>query len=659
MTTRPRFTQRSSPRPGGAASWFAVVPDTPAGAALAARETSTFTPAGPALPSSAGETGDAQPPLRASGRPWLVGAWPAGGLVTAAVGSARLALLGTVPLDPALAWDWLARARRVEDLDQLTARLPGSWHLVAELEGHTRVQGTASGLRRVFHARLADGTTVAGDRADIIADLAGLDEIDPTALALWLLDPVAPHPLDDRQLWRGVTAVAPDHWLRVEAPAAGGQASHRRWWWPPEPTLGLRDGAAGLRDALIEAVDIRTAAGGVVTADLSGGHDSTALCFLAAASPATVIPCTGIGRDPGDDVARWAATARAALLGPDACPGSAFELLPREQVPLVYDGIATADEPLDRPFVGVIGRAKLLAGLRLAARHEPRLHLCALGGDEIAEGSPNHLAQLVRAHPLTAYAQLRVLRAEGQWRLAGSLATLRPRPYRDWLADFVWPPASLQARAWTRLAGPPVAELDWSVPPRLPAWLTPDAVDLVRAAVAAVAATARPLAATRDRHADLWTVRVGAAVARGFAQLATTAGLPLELPFYDDRVVEAALAVRPVDRSSPWEYKPLLTRAMRPLVPEACLRRTTRAEGSAEEEAGLRANQEALRALFTVSRLAELGLVDEERLLGACRYSPTPDLPYGALQQTAAAESWLRSRTAAVPGSAAADSRAA
>jgi hypothetical protein len=81
---------------------------------------------------------------------------------------------------------------------------------------------------------------------------------------------------------------------------------------------------------------------------------------------------------------------------------------------------------------------------------------------------------------------------------------------------------------------------------------------------------------------------------------------------------------------------------MRGVVPDRCLRRTTKAEGSAEEEAGLRANQATLRALAAESRLARLGLVDADALGRACPYSTAPDRPYEALQQTFAAEAWLR-----------------
>jgi asparagine synthase (glutamine-hydrolysing) len=647
-------TRRRLPPLPATVPWFVVLPNSAAGGAVAAR-----------LRSSAGA-----PPRMIrypSGRPWLVGWWPAHSIVSAFVRDGRVALVGCAPIDTDRLARVLAHCADVAALDVLATDLPGSFHLVAEIGGQHRVQGSASGMRRVFHATV-DGAVIASDRADLVAALAECPR-DLTALALSLIDPVAPHPLADRPLWRGVTAVEPDRWLRLDV---GGRPSQPRWWTAPEPVLDRRGGATLVRRALTDAVDARTAGGATVSADLSGGLDSTSLCFLAAAGPATLIPYTGVGLDPADDDAAWAAMARADL------PGTAHEILPRERVPLVYDGLAAPQVPLDRPFIGIIDRAKLMAGLDLVASYRPRVHLCGLGGDEVAQGTPNYLPALARAHPLLALAELRGFRAQTRWPLTASLWTLRPRSYRSWLADCSWladqserartpgapeasggraaPGGSGVAEApgpdgWRAPGAGPlfrrwrpgdVSELDWMVPPRLPPWLTAEAIELIRAAVAAELPTATPLGRTRDRHGELFAVRVGAAVARGFAQLAAPIGFPLAAPFFDDRVVEACLAVAPAERTTPWEYKPLLKEAMRGVVPDRCLRRTTKAEGSAEEEAGLRANQATLRALAAESRLARLGLVDADALGRACPYSTAPDRPYEALQQTFAAEAWLR-----------------
>ena len=68
------------------------------------------------------------------------------------------------------------------------------------------MQGTVTGVRRVFHARI-DGAAVAADRADVLAGLldAGLDE---QRLALHLLEPHILYPLAGQPVWQGVARPA-------------------------------------------------------------------------------------------------------------------------------------------------------------------------------------------------------------------------------------------------------------------------------------------------------------------------------------------------------------------------------------------------------------------------------------------------------------------
>src|SRR6185437_407417 len=82
-------------------------------------------------------------------------------------------------------------------------------------------------------------------------------------------------------VWSGVQAVPNGHYLSVAADGAG--SSYRRWHRPPEPHLPLGEGAAHVRDALGAAVSLRTDGGRPISADLSGGLDSTSIAFLAAA----------------------------------------------------------------------------------------------------------------------------------------------------------------------------------------------------------------------------------------------------------------------------------------------------------------------------------------------------------------------------------------
>lgn len=561
----------------------------------------------------------------ASGRPWLVGHWNDQEIVTARVGRAALAVVGCCPVDTAELERRAGRLRDLAELDELARTLPGSFHLVAGLDGQLRVQGTASGLRLVFHAAV-DGTQVAATSADVLAAALGT-EPDVAQLAVRLLWPV-PHPLFEAPMWRGVTAVPPQDALII---AADGRTARRsRWWTPPEPTRSLADGAPVVREALAEAVEARTRQGGVVSCDLSGGLDSTSVCFLAARSPARVVASTWPGRDPADTDLHWAE--RAARFLPDI----EHVVWDADASPLVYTDLLDIDDLLDEPTIGVMDRARVLHHLPGLAERGSRLHLTGIGGDHVAWCSEAYYHRLVRTRPFFALRQLRGFRALWQWPLGATVRALADsRPYGKWLAD-----------SSRRLRGPlppsVTSGLGWGMTPRLFDWVRPEAERMAEEALREAAEHAVPLHRDRGLHTDLEQIRSCTRIIRQWDRMAARAGVPMASPFFDDRVIDACLAVRPSERVTPWRYKPLLTAAMRGVVPEVCLRRGNKAEASMDASNGLREHRGDLMALWEDSRLEQLGLVDGDALRRLARRPSTPGLRDAILYSTIACEVWLR-----------------
>jgi asparagine synthase (glutamine-hydrolysing) len=80
------------------------------------------------------------------------------------------------------------------------------------------------------------------------------------------------------------------------------------------------------------------------------------------------------------------------------------------------------------------------------------------------------------------------------------------------------------------------------------------------------------LAPQRGQHEALQYVRIAGRVARQANRVMARAGVPLAVPYLDDRVIEACLAVRMHERSTPWRHKPLLAEVMRDIVPDALAR---------------------------------------------------------------------------------------
>lgn len=589
--------------------WFVVLPDCASAA-----------PVGAALDGMA--TKEIKHP---SGRPWLLGCWADDAVAVGEAGQTKIAAIGQHAVAAGDLTTIAGRVDRVADLDRFAASMVGSCHLAASVSGQVRIQGTVTGLRRVFHARI-NGATVAADRADRLAGLLDA-RLDEQRLALHLLDSSALYPLAGQPAWREVDVLPTDRYLAIDG---DGRHWSVKWWTAPEPVVPMAEGAPGLREALSAAVGARVRTRDLVSCDL-GGLDSTSVCCLAAGhDTAKVVAYTADGTDPMADDAAWARRTVARLGNVE------HHIIPGDQLPLAYDGLLDRDDRLDEPCAIAVAGSAWLAIARLAADRGSPLHLTGFGGDELLSGSPAHLHALLRTHPRIALRNLRGFATQRPWSYREALRQLSDRrSYREWLA-----------RVGTQITDPALpAEtptLDWGRPPRMPPWATPDAVGAVRALIGAAARTAEPLADGRGQHIELEGMRASSRIVGHLVQVAARLGLTVAAPYYDDRVVEAGLAVRPQDRVTPWQYKPLIVAAMRGVVPDESLTRHTKDEGSYVVEAGLRENRAELLALCEDSRLARIGLIDANALREVCGRPLPPSLPFDALYQTAACEVWLR-----------------
>ncbi|MGW1992105.1 asparagine synthase-related protein [Embleya sp. NPDC001921] len=577
-----------------------------------------------------------QRPLRclahASGRPWLVGHWADEDVTVLVAGTRRLVVFGRTRLDTDTATRILARARSPHDLDALARTLPGSIHLLASIDGRIRAQGALSGTRQIFHTRLA-GVTVAADSPGRLAHLVGAP-LDRDVLALRLATPGAPWPLSTRTVWTGIDQL--DAGCRLDIDTRGARRAVR-WWQPPAAEVPLPRAADSVRAVIRDAVAVRTAGGRTVSADLSGGLDSTGLCFVAAAGEGTLLTHHWRPLDAANDDTTWAE--RAAELLPAA----------RHRVDGPADGPGWLDEVADPGIVdgahGPLPWSRNLARMEHVARDSAArgatVHLMGVGGDELFSVTPTHLRTLVRTHPLTGLPAVLRCRALNRW---GLLPTLRGLTDNDSFADALLAGArGLHAPA----PRPSQVFMGWAPHPRLPVWASASAAASVRRLlVDAAADDPRPLHPERDRHQILEGVLHGGAAIRGMGEVLSRFGIDLAAPYLDDRVVEAVLSVRTRDRMPRGGFKPILTTALRGLVPDELLARRGKGDFSAEFHAGVEHNRRRLAELCEDLRLARLGLVDAAALRAALS-GPKPDTAALApFENTLACESWLRSAEA-------------
>ncbi|MEU3352830.1 asparagine synthase-related protein [Streptomyces sp. NPDC037389] len=488
----------------------------------------------------------------------------------------------------------------------------------------------------MFYAE-SDGVTVAASRADTLAHALGA-AVDEEQLALHLLSSPPAYPFGEhRSLWRGVQAVRPGHALLI---GPDGRAIVRPWWKPPEPALPLAEGVENVRQALSLAVSSctvdRTSDRTVISADLSGGLDSTSLCFLAARGPAQLITFHWGSLDPGNDDTAWARKAAALL------PHAEHVAPQPSDAALWFSGLGEVPTATDEPGLWARDSARLLLLTRLMTRRGSRLHLTGGGGDELFGFLPPYLHAHVRSRSLSALRQVNRTRSMQRWPLRPLLAELSDRTsYSAWLATTAHratdPPPPARPRAGR------VPSTAWDTIPQVPPWARPEAVDAVRTLLREESSgTHEPLAAQRGQHAALSAARTCGRAFRVTEQVTAALGLPSAAPYLDDDVLEAALSVRITERGALDRCKPLLTTAVRPVVPGKLLARATKGEYTADFHQALRLNKAALHRLLDDSHLARAGLVDTTTLRAHLARPELLPEAMRALDNTVACEMWLR-----------------
>lgn len=593
------------------AAWFVVLPD---------HEKSR--PIASALRDMVGNPTELSHP---SGRPWIIGHWPSKHAIVARAQHSQVVAIGEAGIDEGDLLSLTSAVETVDDLDSVAEKIAGNVYLIASVSGQVRVQGSLSGLRRIFYS-VTGKMPLASNRSDIVAHLLNKG-VDETRLATRALGLAPPWPLSWQSVWRSVHALYPHRYLVLRGDGGHHEA---RWWSPPEPSLSVTEGAKKLRDALYTAVDIRTRSGGLVTCDLSG-LDSSSLCSLAAASGSRVVAFTASTPDPMDDDVRWAQrTAEELSL-------SEHEVLPFDTRHLPYANLDPSEDSFDEPFPAFFNRSVFGALMKRVSSRRSTVHLWGSGGDEIATSLPSYLHPLFRTSPFAALNLARGMSAKHRiplWKIIGS--AFENQSYRAWLTG-----ASKSLQNGHRHEFQSL-EMKWGPALYRASWITDECIEATRSALSSAARTDKPLSLNRGEHATLHYTYLGASIARQFAQMASRYKVRLSAPFYDNQVIEAALSVEPIEKLALWRYKALLAESMEGIVPHATLNRSTKSETSAAIEIGMREHRGQVLALFENSRLAELGIIDEQKLRNACSRPFSDHRDEVALEAAIAAEAWLQ-----------------
>ncbi|TYK51207.1 asparagine synthase-related protein [Actinomadura decatromicini] len=553
----------------------------------------------------------------------------------------RLAGAGTVAAD-------FRAALESGDPDRLTGRFgaclilivrlprPGEPPYACEFQARTDLAGQFP-----LYSSGRAGETVVGTHPNLVAEAHGRG-FDPLSFAGRIACPHVMPLWGDRSPYQDVTRLPSGTWLHITS--SGRQATPGG---SARELVSLDEGARELRAALDEAVRLRCAGATEsepVSADLSGGLDSTSVAFLAARHAAAPVEAVTY-HHPAVPAADLAEASRSAALDSRLRPA----VVHGTDDTLPYQALG---EPaaFGEPAPGALAWRRSALRLQHAAAVRARLHLTGEGADALLGAAPSYLAELARpgsARRFAAHcarqARLRHTSAFGLAVRARRTAKCDPAEALSALAGTLARPPEPGAFGW------PDGVAWWPVAPDALRWLTPraraDLADLAAggSAVPGVRSAADMAARTELRHS--------ADTQRHLRELGAGLGVAVHAPFLDDAVVAACLRVPASAKVAPDAFKPLLARAVHGLVPGEVLGRRTKGDYTGEDYRGARRAAAAIRGLLAGSRLADLGVVDPaavgrtvDRLLAGV------EVPLGSLNVLLATEAWLRSPAPPVPG---------
>ncbi|MEU2453886.1 asparagine synthase-related protein [Streptomyces sp. NPDC012765] len=509
-----------------------------------------------------------------------------------------------------LAGDCLATAEEAQRAAEAAAC--GRWHEVG------RLPGSYLGIVRTGRT-----VRIMGDRAGAVqvhwAATKSTVTFSTSATALSALTGASPHPvrlLAEITTWgvepggcgwvEGIDRLPPGSALTLAPNAAPAIQMLPR----PAP-LSFDEAAEALRHELSLAVGRRALMNRPLSADLSGGVDSSSLACLAAAhTDLTAVTYTDAAMADQDD-SRYAAGVAAAY------PNITWHLVDgRRTGSRHFDHLTDpAGVPLtDAPALSMAMLGIFQAQLAPAVAAGSRGHLTGRGGDNVLEGfaapadryrtgariaALRDAGRLARDRRSSAYSVLRATAAAGRGTYPKALARLA-----DMVRGGVLPQGLPDAADSSRWCG------------QLPAarWLTPAGRTALADFIGARAESADPAIGPGALRERLALEATGAEHAHVDAVARALTNLPIAAPFLDTRVVDICLAVPAWERRRPDDFKPLARAALTGLVHAPVLARRTKTPFNGVYD-GLRVNAFAVRDLFSGSALADAGLIDSSAVM--------------------------------------------
>lgn len=422
------------------------------------------------------------------------------------------------------------------------------------------------GIKPLYWTQIDGGLVFGSELKVLFAHPAVSRAFDSAGLYHQLMQTMVP----GTTAFSGIHQVRPGHVLTVRRHDGRLQISERCYWDMPFPEEDARGEPAaesvyidGVRERLVEAVQLRLEADVPVGCYLSGGIDSCSIVGLAAASTQGSVKAFTIGFDNADYDETPIATEMAAAVG-------AEQDILRIEANHLYDHFAETLWHTERTIYNTLGVAKLLMSRRVNAVGY-KVVLTGEGSDELFGGYPAFRRDMF-LHGLdhlsaTERKEWEALLAENNKLFSGAMLAERSIEDAALTARIGFTPSCLQP--WLASSQ------------RVPALLHPERrAELRDYAPGAAIAAALDADALRNRHPldraqYVWikTMLEGQILTWGGDRVDMANAMEARPPFLDHHLAEYAAQLPPSLRIHGRTEKYVLREAMKGLLPDTLYRR--------------------------------------------------------------------------------------
>ncbi|MDR6438222.1 asparagine synthase (glutamine-hydrolyzing) [Paenarthrobacter nicotinovorans] len=472
--------------------------------------------------------------------------------------------------------------------------------------GGTPIASTSQGaLRRIAHSKLDDSRV----RLALCTNLPGF--------------------LRHLSFWEGINTVKPGSTLTYHngRPQVLDQAVAT-----DHPNLDLPEAAELLLAELTRSIERRILSYGTLSADVSGGMDSTSLAYVLDSLQKDSIYYHAGTDDPHNRDSQYARRAASELHG---------DFTELESLTATAGAFSEFDQNIQGLDDGPLAWAGNSKHLRLllidASQRGVKAHLTGVGGDELFDPLPATALDLLTTSSWKA--GLRIIRRLGKMQRWSTLAVARA----------VGSNVNFETEMLRRVEAPagnivgPAEAFSWAPGFGISKFATAETREVVaEKAKDALRQGAGPHHKDRFRHQMTEAVMFQGEIVRQVNHAYEHLGVAWEAPYLDDAVFRLVLSLPTDILIGTRDNKPLLARATEPVAPRWLFTREDKGEYSSDLFTEYKKRRHDLSRLFDESYLVDMGHINADAVRDALSMPVVSTDELFEIEQLAGVERWVR-----------------